>query len=104
MAGRLTIRRLRLAGLAPRDHPAPLSLETRLAEAAHRALASALDRALAAWSGPEVVRVRRLEVEIVMDAGFDPDLFAALLARAIASALRRVGGDGVVAYPTRSAY
>jgi len=104
MAGRLAIRRLRLAALAPRDHPAPRSLEMRLAEAARRGLAPALDRALADWSGPEVVRVRRLEVEIAMDAGFDPDLFAALLARAIGSALRRAGGDGVVAYSTRAAY
>jgi hypothetical protein len=104
MAGRFAIRRLRLAGLAPRDHPAPQSLEIRLAEAARRALAPALGHALADWSGPEVLRVRRLEVDIAMDAAFDPDLFATLLARAIASALRRASGEAVVAYATRAAY
>ena len=104
MAGRFAIRRLRLAGLAPRDHPAPRSLEIRLAEAARQALAPALGHALADWSGPEVLRVRRLEVDIAMDAAFDPDLFATLLARAIASALRRASGEAVVAYATRAAY
>jgi hypothetical protein len=76
----------------------------RLAEAARLALAPELGRALADWSGPEVLRVRRLDVDIAMDAAFDPDLFAALLARAIASALRRAGGEGVIAFPTRAAY
>jgi len=34
MAATLAIRRLRLAAIAPHDHPSPRTLESRLAEAA----------------------------------------------------------------------
>lgn len=106
----IVIRRLRLAGLVPRDHPAPDDLAGRLAEAARRSLAAALASAAASWSGAAVLRIRRLEVDVSLLAAFDPDAFVELLSRAIMTELRRaeasgdMHGDRAVAYPSRAAY
>ncbi|HEY1752914.1 MAG TPA: contractile injection system tape measure protein [Caulobacteraceae bacterium] len=112
MTRRLAIRRVRLNGLTARDHPDPGSLERRLADAARSYLAPALADAAASWSGPEVLRVRRLSIDVTLDAGFDPEAFAALAARQIIAALNQADGpaggapaiDQAVAYPSRSAY
>ncbi len=110
MACALAIRRLRLAGLAPRDHPAPRDLEARLAESARTWLAPALARRLDHRSDGAVVRVRRLAVDVTLDTGFDHEAFADLLAGAIATALERAtkdataDGDTVVVFASRAAY
>ncbi len=110
MAGAVVIRRLRLAGLAPRDHPAPRDLEARLIEAARTWLAPAFLRRLQARSDGSVVRVRRLAVDVTLDAAFDQEAFADLLAGAIGAALERAAtdatadGDTVVVFASRAAY
>ena len=107
MGSRLAIRRLRLAVLAPHDHPAPRALESRLADAARTGLAPALETGLAPLGGG-IMRVRRLAVDITLDATGDDAGFVALLAGAIGAAVRRVTGaagdavadaDEVVVFP-----
>jgi hypothetical protein len=112
MAGPFVIRRLRLVGLAPRDHPSPADLEQRLKDTAHRFLPEALEQAVGLWSGDAVLRIRRLLIDITLDAAFEPKTFASSLAQAIIRQLRRVeasgtvhgGSDGVVCYASRAIY
>ena len=113
MAGRLAIRRLRLDALAPRDHPAPGELSTRLADALRVHLAPALADAVAGLGdGAEVLRIRRLRLDLTVGGALDPEAFAALVARQIAAALRLAAltgaegaaCEGVMAYPTRAAH
>jgi len=110
MPARVAIRRLELRGLAPRDHPAPGELQQRLVDAAQRFLPEAIERAAHAWSGEAVLRIRRLEVDVTLDAGFEPQSFAAVLAHAIVRELRRaeqtgsVDGDGVGCYASHAIY
>lgn len=112
MPARVVIRRLRLHGLAPRDHPSPSDLEHRLADAARALLPAALAQAIGNRSEASVLRIRRLEVDITLDAATEPEAFPALLARAIAAGLRRAealatagsGADGIVCYATRAIY
>lgn len=112
MPARVAIRRLRLHGLAPRDHPSPSDLGNRLADAARALLPAALTQAVGTWSGDSVLRIRRLDVDITLDAAFEPDAFAVLLARTIAAGLRRAeasgtvsgASGGIVCYATRAVY
>src|SRR5215475_542536 len=112
MPARIAIRRLQIRGLAPRDHPAPDDLKHRLMDAAGTFLPEALEQAVSAWSGDAVLRIRRLHVDVTLDATFQPQAFAALLARAITREVRRAeagaavggGSDGVVCYPSRAMY
>jgi len=112
MTGRLTIRRLRVNGLVPRDHPAPDDLKARVIAAARASLAPALARAVEGWSGPAVLRIQRLDVDVSLGTIFEPEAFAELVARKIVAALRRAEeeggsaeeGQGVYAFPTRAAY
>jgi hypothetical protein len=110
MAGAVAIRRLRLAGLAPRDHPAPRDLEARLAESARTWLAPALAQRLDHRSDGAVVRVRRLAVDVTLDTGFDHEAFADLLAGAIAAGVERATKDStadedtVVVFASRADY
>ncbi len=112
MPARVAIRRLQIRGLAPHDHPAPGDLEQRLADAARSFLPEALQQAVGPWSGDAVLRIRRLDIDITLDAAFQPLRFAELLACAIAAELRRAevsgpvrgGSDGVVCYPSRAIY
>jgi hypothetical protein len=110
MPARVAIRRLNLRGLAPRDHPVPGELQQRLADAAQKFLPGAIEQAVQPWSGDAVLRIRRLEVDITLDAAFDPRSFAAVLARAIVRELRRAeqtgssDSGGVVCYASRAIY
>jgi Contractile injection system tape measure protein len=112
MPARVAIRRLELRGLAPRDHPAPGELQHRLVDAARKFLPEALEQSVRLWTGEAVVRIRRLEVDLTLEAAFEPQNFAAVLARAIAEELRRAeergsshgGNDGVVYYASRAIY
>ena len=90
MGGQLVIRRLRIAARAPRDHPAPLELEARLKEAARVWLGPSLAQVLASRPSHSVVRVRRLDIDLSVDAPFDPESFATLLARGVARSLDRL--------------
>jgi hypothetical protein len=109
---RVAIRQLCLNGLAPRDHPSPGNLERRLADAARAMLPEAIAQAVGNWPAESVLRIRRLDVDITLDAAFEPEAFAGLLARAITVGLRRAeasgtaggGADGIVCYPTRASY
>lgn len=102
MRSRLAIRRLRLAVLASRDHPAQRALELRLADAARTRLAPALATGLAGLEGG-ILRIRRLLVDITLDPTCDDGGFAELLAGAIGAALRRAAGadGGGAAGPAR---
>ena len=108
MPARVAIRRLELQGLAPRDHPASSELGRRLRDAAQALLPEALAEALGFWSGDAVLRIRRLEVDVTLDAAFDPRVFTAALAKSIARELRaaseRGPSDGVLSYPSRALY
>src|SRR5690348_3649511 len=108
MPARIAIRRLELQVLAPRDHPAPSELERRLRDAAQAYLPEALAEALGSWSGDAVLRIRRLEVDVTLDAGFDPRVFTAVLAKSVArellAASERGPSDGVLSYPSRVFY
>ncbi len=108
MPARVAIRRLEIRGLAPRDHPAPSDLERRLVDAARKFLPDALGEAVRSRSGEAVLRIRRLEVAVTLDADFEPRTFAAFLANAIARELGRASergsSDGVVCYASRPIY
>jgi hypothetical protein len=108
MSARLAIRRLEIRGLAPRDHPDPDELKRRLLDASQKHLPEALAEAARALSGDVVLRMRRLEVDVTLDAAFEPRLFADVLAKAIARELQRAGergsSDDVVVYASRAIY
>jgi hypothetical protein len=108
MPARVAIRRLELQGFAPRDHPAPSELQRRLRDAAQAFLPEALAEALGPWSGERVLRIRRLEVDVTLDAAFEPRVFTAALAKSIARELRRASergsSDGVLSYASRALY
>jgi hypothetical protein len=82
-----------------------------LAGAIEASLPQALIRAIQSWSGPAVLRIRRLEVDVTMDCMFEAEAFVSLVAHQIVKALNRVLEEGsatrdagVAAYPTRAAY
>ncbi|MGF6508588.1 hypothetical protein [Paraburkholderia sp. 32] len=112
MSTSITIRRLRIRGLAPRDYPAPAELEQRLIDAARCYLPQALEHAMSAWSSDAVLRIRRLDLDITLDTAFDPQAFGASLARAITRELHRAeasggsggGSSGIVCYASRQIY
>jgi hypothetical protein len=106
MAGALTIRRLDLVALAPRDHPEPEHLRSRLEDGIRASLASALSEAIDDWAGEGVVRIHRLDVDLTVDAAAPSDQVAAQLARAISSALAQARADSerVFTYADRSHY
>jgi hypothetical protein len=84
--GSLAIRKLRLATLAPRDHPAPDALAARLADAAQRLLPAALQQCLGGQPD-RIIRIRRLALDITLGPGIGDAAFAGALAAAIARAL-----------------
>jgi hypothetical protein len=108
MPAHVAIRRLELQGLAPRDCPAPAEVGRRLHDAAQAFLPEALAQAVGSWSGESVLRIRRLEVDVTLDAAFEPRAFAAALAKPIAQELRRASergsSDGVFSYESRALY
>lgn len=108
MPARVAIRRLVLQGLAPRDHPAASEIGRRLRDAAQAFLPDALAEAVGPWSGESVLRIRRLEVDVTLDAAFKPQAFTAALAKSIAGELRRASergpSDGVLSYASRALY
>jgi hypothetical protein len=108
MAARMSIRRLELRCLTPRDHAASGDLARRLAAAAKALLPQALEKMPYSGTGDAILRIRRLEVDVTLDSGCDPHSFAQGLARAIAQELFRAAErgscDGVVSYPSRAIY
>jgi hypothetical protein len=108
-AARWQIGRLAARYVVARGHPDPAALAARLDAAAHR-----LPGHIAAAAAPHasetadaVWLLRRLEVDVALDAAADPDALAAAWGRAIAGATWRrldAGADGVVMFPDRAAY
>lgn len=111
MPARISVSRLHIRGVTARDHPAPGDLEVRLKDAAGGRLPDALGKAIDAWPGERIMRLRRLDVDITLDAAFAPEAFAALLSKAIVTALRRIEASGassadagVMCFASRSLY
>jgi len=112
MAGTLAIRRLRLVGLTPRDHPARRDLAARLADAARAQLARAITRKLQRRSDGEVLRIRQLTVDVTLGATFGAEAFAEVLAGAITAEVaraargesRRAESETAVRFDSRAAY
>jgi hypothetical protein len=107
MGGVLAIRRLRLIALAPHDHPEPGALEARLRDAARLHLAPALEKTLRDRR-VDILRIRRLKLDLTLDAGFEEAGFARSLAEAAAAALDEAASgldtDNVVRFHGPAAY
>jgi hypothetical protein len=106
MPGALTIRRLRVEVLTPRDHPEPESLRVRLEDTVRASLAAALAEAVGDWAGEGILRIRRLEVDLTVGAAVAPDRLTVRFAQAIADGLARAHADGerIFAYAGRGHY
>ncbi len=107
--GSLHVRRLTSRYRVAAGHPDPDALRRRMDGLVRRDLPDALADALAALDGDErVVLIERLEVDLVVDAGSDPD---ALIGRWTRGILRELGlslaGDdasGVIQFASADAY
>jgi hypothetical protein len=104
MPGTLAIRRLSLVMIVPPDHPEPESLRLRVDEAMCGSLPTALSEAIGDWPGEGVLRIRRVEIDLAVEAALAPERIASRLARAIADALFAAQKDGerVLTYPDRA--
>lgn len=107
---RVDIRRLRALYLVPREHPAPERVRDRL-DTATRDLPQALAAALSAWLSGEtgLWLIRRLDVEMDVNAAWDREALTGAWTREIARTLGetlRDGEDGenVLWFPDRAAY
>lgn len=110
-ASALHIRRLHAHYQVAREHPAPELVQARLDEAANRNLASTLSTLLTAWfdhAGPDIWLLRRLAVEVDVNAAWEPETlartWAQAIARALSNALDRSDYDNAVWFPHRDAY
>lgn len=106
MVNTLTMRRLSVVALAPRDHPEPEELRSRLDDTVCQLLPEALAEAISDWSGDGILRIRRLEVDLTVNAALTPKQLTKQLALAIADGLQRARADGrrVLSFADRSQY
>ena len=112
--GRLNVRHFHADYLVPAGHPAPERVRWRLDEAVRRNLADTLRAALAPWLEREdesVWFVRRVEVDLDVNAGWDRQRIAKEWTTQIAQTLAHVvavgrngSGAGVVWFPNRTTY
>ena len=108
-ADRLTIRRLTASYEVAGDHPAPESVRQRL-DPALAAIGHDLGAALAPLAGTErdgLWLVRRIELELTVDASAEPALLRRTVARTLARAITRRldrAADGVLFFPDRIGY
>ncbi len=80
--------------------------------AARSRLPEALGDAIDTWTGERVLRLRRLNVDITLNAAFEPKVFAALLSRTIVAGLKEAetkatAGDdasNIVCFPSQPLY
>jgi hypothetical protein len=104
MPGTLAIRNMSLVTITPRDYPDPESLRLRIEEAVRGSLPTALSEGIGDWPGEGVLRIRRVEIDLAVEAALPPERIASRLARAIADALFTAQKDGerVLSYPDRA--
>ena len=106
------IARLNVNCLVPREHPSPLALRSQLATVVERQLPSAcagLLGPLCPESDPSVWFIRRMNVDVAVNATWEADLMARAWSQPLAQALSRnvsSGDDGtdVLHFPNRAAY
>ena len=111
-SNRLHIRRFHAHYLAPRYHPAPQRLKGRIDDAvAQHLLAQTLSHALAnlfSETDESVWLIRRLELDLAVNAAWDREqltrVIAAQLARLLAGALNETGDGNVVRFANRAAH
>lgn len=94
--GLLRISRWRNRHLVPADHPAPERVRERVDDAIRRDVAGALADVAACASGDPhaIVFVRRLELDVAIDAGWDRAAIAGACASAFSRTLLRELADG----------
>lgn len=93
----LHARRFRVRYALPRDHPDPEAVRHRLDAVVAEALPTALAEALATHDDPRdesIVLIRRLELALVLRAGWRPEAIARAWADEIARALDRAFSTG----------
>ncbi len=109
---RLQIRRVQAQYLVSSAHPAPERLKARLDEAVTHSLAPTLSTMCSAWfadTDPSIWLIRRLEINVDVNAAWDREGLARAWAEQIAHALSRVMHDGedgenVVWFPNSTAF
>lgn len=98
----LTIDRLRLECLTARDHPAPQEVSSRLRRIAQRELPNRLSAQLNQAIAPtdrRIVMIRRLRVQLHLDASLAEDVLAKAFASVIAAGIQAADtDDDVVVY------
>jgi hypothetical protein len=109
----VTIERLHSIYLVPQQHPAPEDLRWRLDAVMGNRLASVCGQLLAQAlhaDDPSIWLIRRLDVDLALDAGaVDDELLARAWGRRMATAIvraiaRGADGDTVLHFPDRAAY
>ena len=110
-ASRLTVGRLSIEAKIPRDQPIPPGIGIRLEAMAREELQPSLADALGALcpeSDPAVWVIRRLDLELLVDVGWNRDRMARRWAREFAQSLTRIlhgPVDGnVLRFPDRASY
>jgi hypothetical protein len=109
--GRLHIERFRTEYVVPAGHPAPERLRCKLDEAARRNVPEVLRAALGPWldsTDESVWIVRCLEVDLAVNAAWEPDRagrrWAGQVAQAITRTLSEDGDPGVIRFADRTSY
>jgi hypothetical protein len=110
---RLDIRRIRAQYLVPRDHVAPEIIKARIDDAlAPRVLAQALTADLSGWfsqADERVWLIRRLDLEVLVNAAWDREHLTRAIVTQIARKLAAVlqdepNGENILGFPNRAAY
>jgi hypothetical protein len=108
----LQVRRFRVQYLVSSNHPSPESVKARLDEAATKDLAGALSTALERLfpaSDPGVLLIRRLEIDVDVNAAWEGDQLARCWAKQIIRSLDVIqqdetDGENVLRFASRTAY
>lgn len=108
----IRVSRLRAVYCVPREHPSPAALKDRLDEALSKSVAAALASSAARLFGDSdesIWLVRRLDVNVDVNAEWGREHIAATWASAMAQALARDLREGAdahncIRFPTRAAY
>jgi hypothetical protein len=102
------INRLNVTCLVPRDHPSPDTVRSRLDAVIQRQVPSAFARAFAGVRPDDdesIYFVRRLDLDLAVDAGWEPEKVAALWAAEWARTLSRLLDSGdALRFPGPAAY
>ncbi len=108
---RLLVERFRAAYTVSKTHPAPLRVRQKLDEAVEKRLPDVLRAALSPWfsrHANEVWLIRRLNINLEVNAAWKPDrlakAYALAITRSLAQILQSDGDAGVIHFPNRPAY